>query len=79
MECPTVKTPLEGHFYCYFSTPTTVKVAEIAPWIHHSLVKLASFEWECIPLPISPFKITLQNVHALPQEDPQESLATSEQ
>jgi hypothetical protein len=41
----------------------------IAPWIHHSLVKSASLEWECIPNLASPCKITLQNLSALPQQD----------
>jgi hypothetical protein len=41
----------------------------IAPWIHHSRVKPASLEWECIPDPASPCRITLQNLSTFPQED----------
>jgi hypothetical protein len=61
------------------SIPPAVKVAEIAPWIHHSQVKPVSLKWECIPVPNSPCKITLQNTCTLPQQDPSESSATSSQ
>jgi hypothetical protein len=50
------------------STPTIVKVAEIALFIHHSQVKPASLEWEYIPDLASPCRITLQNISALPQQ-----------
>jgi hypothetical protein len=39
-----------GTFVVILFTYTAVKVAEIAPWIHHSQVKLASLKWECIPV-----------------------------
>jgi hypothetical protein len=42
------------------STPTAVKVTKVAPWVHHSQVKLASLEWECIPDSDLLCKITLQ-------------------
>jgi hypothetical protein len=51
------------------STPTTVKVAEIISWMHYICVKPASLKWECILDPASLYKITLQNAHALPQQD----------
>jgi hypothetical protein len=41
-------------------TPTAVKVAEIAPWIHHSWLKPASLQEKCIPNPASQCKITPQ-------------------
>jgi hypothetical protein len=44
-----LKPHQRGPFVVILSTPTTVKVAEIAPWIHHSQVKPASLEWECVP------------------------------
>jgi hypothetical protein len=65
--------PLKLHWrgsFVILSTFTTVKVAEIAPWIHHSRVKPASLKWECIPDLASPCKITLWNAHTLPQQDP---------
>jgi hypothetical protein len=46
-------------------TPTVVKVVEIAPGFYHSRVKPASLEWECIPDPASPCKITLWNACTL--------------
>ena len=49
VEYPTPKTPLEGPFTVILSTLTTVKVAEMGPWIHHSRVKPASRNWECVP------------------------------
>jgi hypothetical protein len=61
------------------SIPTAVKVAEIAPWIHHSQVKLSSLEWENFPVPNSSCKITLQNTDALSQQDLSESLTASRQ
>jgi hypothetical protein len=54
------KTLLGWPFCCCFVTPTTVKLAEIIPWIHHSQVKPASLDWECIPDPFSPYKITFR-------------------
>jgi hypothetical protein len=63
-----MKTPLEGPFAIVLSIPTTVKVAEIAPWIHHSWVKPASLEWECIPNLVSPCRITLWDLKALLQQ-----------
>jgi hypothetical protein len=38
---------------------TAVKVTEIVPWNHHSQVKPASFEWDCIPDPASPYNSAL--------------------
>jgi hypothetical protein len=59
-----------GSFVVILSTPTAVKVAEIVPWIHHSQVKPISFQWECIPDLSLPCKISLQNICALPWQDP---------
>jgi hypothetical protein len=70
MKCPTIKTPLEGPFYCYLVCPNEVKVAKIAPWGHHSQVKPESPKWEYIPDPASPSKITLQNTCTRPWKDP---------
>jgi hypothetical protein len=53
-----LKPNWRGPFVVILSTPTTIKVAEFAPWIHHSQVKPASLKWECIPDPASPCKIT---------------------
>jgi hypothetical protein len=61
------------------SIPTIVKVAVIAPWIHHSWVKPASLEWECIPDLASPCRITLQNLSALPQQDSASQETTGDQ
>jgi hypothetical protein len=63
------------------STPTIVKVAEIAAWIHHSRVKPASLEWDCIPDSASPCRITLQNLSTLLQQDStsQETMGDQEQ
>jgi hypothetical protein len=58
MECPTVKASLKRASGVNLSTPTAVKVAEIALWIHHSQIKPASPEWECIPDPALSCKIT---------------------
>jgi hypothetical protein len=58
-----------GPFVVIFSTPTAVKFAEIASWIHHRQVKPSSLEWECIPDLASPRKITFKNTCALPQQD----------
>jgi hypothetical protein len=52
--------------FVVLSIPTTVKVAEIAPWIHHSQVKSASLEWECISDPASPYKITFKTLVPFP-------------
>jgi hypothetical protein len=52
------------------STPSSVKVAELVPWIHHSCMKTASLEWECILDPASPCKITLWKACVLPRQDP---------
>jgi hypothetical protein len=52
------------------STPTTGKVAEIMPWIYHSWVKPALFEWECTPDPASLYKVKLQNTCALLPQSP---------
>jgi hypothetical protein len=41
--------PLKPHWkspFVVLSAPTAVKVAKIIPWIHHSQMKPASFEWE---------------------------------
>jgi hypothetical protein len=64
---------------CYI--PTAVKVAKIAPWIHHSQVKRASPEWECVPDPASPFQVTFWNACTLLQQDPasQETIGDHEQ
>jgi hypothetical protein len=40
-----------GSFVIVLSTPTTVKVAEIVPWIHHSQMKPVFLELEYIPDP----------------------------
>jgi hypothetical protein len=48
------------------STPTTVKVAEIIPWIHHSQVKPASLKWECIHDPASLCKIPFKTLVPFP-------------
>ena len=37
-----------GPFSVILFIPTTVKVAEVGPWIHYSRVKPASLNWECI-------------------------------
>jgi hypothetical protein len=67
------KAPLERPFVVVSSTPTAVKVAEIVPWIHHSRVKPASLEWECIPDPALPY-----NSRTLSPRDPasQETVTT---
>jgi hypothetical protein len=52
------------------SIPTTVKVAEIAPWIYCSRVKPASLEWECIPNSALLRKIILRNISTLLCQDP---------
>jgi hypothetical protein len=44
------------------STPTAVKVAEIAPWIYYSRVKPGSLKLECILDLASPWRIILQNL-----------------
>jgi hypothetical protein len=49
-------------------TSTIVKVAVIAPWIHHGQVKPASLEWKYIPDPASPCRIILQNLSTLPRQ-----------
>jgi hypothetical protein len=36
MEYPAAKAYWRGLFVVILSTPTAVKVVEIAPWIHHS-------------------------------------------
>jgi hypothetical protein len=66
MECSTTKAPLEGHFFVVLSISTSVKVAEIVPWIHHSQMKAASLSRSAASL----CKITLWNAHTLPQQDP---------
>jgi hypothetical protein len=48
------------------SIPSSVKVAEIVSWIHHSRVKPASLEWECIPDPASPYKTTFKTLVPFP-------------
>jgi hypothetical protein len=68
-----------GPFVVTLSTPTIVKVAEIAPWIHHSPVKPASLEWECIPDPASPCRITFWNLSVLPQQDSASQETTGDQ
>jgi hypothetical protein len=55
------------------------KVAEIAPWIHHSRVKPASLEWECIPDPASPRRITFWNLSILPLQDSTSQETTGDQ
>jgi hypothetical protein len=64
-----LKPHWRGPFVFVLSTPITVKVEEIVPWIHNNRVKPASLEWECIPDPASLCRITLQNVNTLPQPD----------
>jgi hypothetical protein len=39
-----LKLHWRGPFVVIFCTPTAVKVAEIVPWIHYSLVKPASLK-----------------------------------
>ena len=48
-----------GPFTVILSTPTIVKVAKVGPWIHHSRVKTASQNWECIPDLTTPCKLTI--------------------
>jgi hypothetical protein len=43
-------------------------VAVIVPWILHSPVKPDSLEWECIPDPAPPCKITLPQQNSSSQE-----------
>jgi hypothetical protein len=69
MESFGLKSHWRGPFVAILSTPTAVKVAEIAPCIHHSQVKPASIEWECIPylassseMPTPFLSRTLQNL-----------------
>jgi hypothetical protein len=59
-----VKPHWRGPFVVLF-TSTAVKVAEIVPWIHHSQVKPASLR-ECIPDPVSPYKITFKTLAPFP-------------
>jgi hypothetical protein len=61
-----LKPHCRGPFVFILSTPTAVKVAEIAPWMRYSRVRPASPEWKCIPDPVLACMITLQNVSALP-------------
>jgi hypothetical protein len=65
MECSTAKPYWRSPFVIVLSTSTTVKVAEIIPWVHHSQVKTASLKWECIPDLAS-----LYNACTLPWQDP---------
>ena len=46
-----------GSLTVILSTPTTVKVAEVVPWIHHSRVKPASQGWKHTSYPC---KLTIQ-------------------
>lgn len=48
-----------GPFTLILSTPTVVKVAELTPWIHHSRLKPAAAEWECVPDSSKSLKATL--------------------
>jgi hypothetical protein len=51
----------------------------IVPSIHHSRVKPASLEWECIPDPTSLCKITLQNLSNLPWQGSASQETTGDQ
>jgi hypothetical protein len=64
MEFSTIK-PHWREPFVVLSTPTAFKVAEIIPWIHPR-VKPASLEWECIPDPVSPYKITFKTLAPFP-------------
>jgi hypothetical protein len=61
-----LKPHWRGPFVVILSTPTAVKVAEIASWIHYSQLKPASLMWKCIPYPASLYRVTLQNISTLP-------------
>jgi hypothetical protein len=74
-----MSTHWRGSFVVVLSIPTTVKVAEIAPWIHHSLVKPASLEWEFISDPASLCRITLQHLSTLPRQDSTSQDTTGDQ
>jgi hypothetical protein len=72
-----LKPHWRGPFVVSLSTPTAVKLAEIASWIHHSQVKPASLQWECIPDPASLCRITLQNLSSLPPRQDSASQETT--
>jgi hypothetical protein len=75
-----LKPSWRGPFVIILSTtPTAVKVAEIAPWIHHNWVKPASLEWQCISDLASQCKITLWNLSALPWQNSASQEATGAQ
>jgi hypothetical protein len=67
-----------GPFVVVLSIPTTVKVTEIAPWIHHSRVKPASVKWS-VPNLASLCRITLQNVSALSWQNSASQETTGDQ
>lgn len=66
---------MERPLYCHLSTPTAVKVAEITPWIHHSRLKPAAAEWECVPDSSEPLKATLRKKTAAVPTDQEEDVS----
>ena len=58
----------KGPFTTILSTPTTLRVAEVAPWIHHSRVKPAFQGWEYTSDPSTLCKLTIQRKQTATQE-----------
>nr|XP_028563823.1 uncharacterized protein LOC114585388 [Podarcis muralis] len=48
-----------GPYTVLLSTPTAVKVAGITPWVHHTRVKKAIFDWTVTPDPENSLRLTI--------------------
>ena len=57
-----------GPHTAILTTPATLKVSGIIPWVHHSRVKKANSEepttWQSDPDPVNPLKLTLKKTLA---------------